>query len=135
MEENLNRNELMLLGTPELAYLGDSVYELSVRERLILSGIRNSGELVRRAKDYVTAAAQADILNVLAPVLTEEESAIVNRGRNIKPKHSPKHASPRDYSYATAIECLFGYLYISGDTARLNELTDKIFTYKKVVKK
>lgn len=115
------------LGPPEslpplaLAYLGDAVYELYVRERVLReSGGRRPAQLHRAATAFVRAQAQAEALRNLEPELTELELDVVRRGRNAKSPHTRRHAVPADYSLATAFEALVGYLYLAGERDRLS---------------
>ncbi len=105
-----------------LAYLGDGVYELMVRAYLCLHGKATNKGLHRAALDYVAAPAQARRVQKILPVLTEEEQQVFRRGRNSHTATVPKGASVAQYHAATALEALFGYLYLRGETGRLNEL-------------
>jgi ribonuclease-3 family protein len=105
-----------------LAYLGDSVYEVMVRSYLCLHGKLTSGRLHKAALDYVAAPAQAALAEKILPLLTEEEMAVFRRGRNSKPHSIPKAAKREEYQTATALEALFGWLFLRGDTKRLNDL-------------
>jgi ribonuclease-3 family protein len=105
-----------------LAYLGDSVYEVMVRSYLCLHGKLTSGRLHKAALDYVAAPAQAALAEKILPLLTEEELAVFRRGRNSKPHSIPKAAKREEYQTATALEALFGWLFLRGDTKRLNDL-------------
>ena len=107
-----------------LAYLGDAVLEILVRERLVGTGIAHAGKLNDLSKKYVTAVKQSAGLEVLLPLLTEEETAVFHRGRNAAGQH-PKSASVAEYRRATGFEALFGYLWLSGKTERLYELFTK----------
>ncbi len=97
--------------TAALAYLGDAVIELFVRERLVEKGYTSSKALNARALDFVRAAAQAAAMERLMPHLTEEEEAAFRRGRNIGHTNTPKRATVAEYRNATGMEALFGYLY------------------------
>jgi ribonuclease III family protein len=116
-----------LLSPVVLAYIGDAVFEIYVRQRLVAGFNRKPQELHRAATSYVSAAAQARLLNIWMPLLTEEEAAIVRRGRNTKSGQPPKNADPADYRHATALECLVGYLYYQGAKERLEQLVDLAF--------
>ena len=100
-----------------LAFLGDGVYGLMVRERLVREGNRPAGELHRESVELVRAEAQAKAAARMLPVLTEAELAVFKRGRNA---HTSR--SGTDYHHATGLEALFGWLHLKGDTARLSEL-------------
>jgi len=105
-----------------LAYVGDAVYELAVRSHLVGNGTLKVGRLHKEAVKYVNAAAQAKVLRALEGRLTEEEAAVTRRGRNTKSPHIPRGAGVIEYRQSTALECLIGYLYLKGDTARLGEI-------------
>ena len=120
--QNAAEKEARLLPTLALAYLGDAVLELLVRETLLEEGIRLPKELNLAAKSFVTLEAQSDATEKLLPLLCEEELAVYKRGRNAKPHTVPKHGERIQYNRATGLEALFGYLYKSGKEARLREL-------------
>lgn len=106
-----------------LAFLGDGVYELFVREYLVSKGSCPVKKLHSRAVELVRCEAQAKALSEsLWPLLTEEERAVAMRGRNAHVGHVPKNAEVGDYHAATALEALFGYLYLKGEVDRLREL-------------
>ena len=105
-----------------LAYLGDVVYELIIRNMLVKKGNCPVNKLHRAAIGYVKAGAQARIMDRIEPLLTEEETAIYRRGRNSKSATMPKHAGVMEYRRATGLESVFGYLYLTGQTQRLREL-------------
>ena len=109
-----------------LAFLGDAVYEVLVREYLALKGDRPPEELHRLAVTFVSATAQAQATEKLMPLLTEEEITAFKRGRNAKVSHIPKGASPAKYHAATGFEALFGYLYLKGQSERMRELFNLI---------
>jgi len=102
-----------------LAYLGDAVYELYVREWLLHQGGRRPGALHRAATGYVRAHSQAEALRALLPELTEVEAEVARRGRNAKPRHSVRGADRAEYALATGFEALVGFLYLRGDWQRL----------------
>lgn len=105
-----------------LAFVGDGVFELLVRERLLKKGSMPVGRLHDLAVRQVSASAQARAYPALQEVLGPEELEILRRGRNANTARAPKSCSPKDYREATAIEALFGYLYLKGETGRLQEL-------------
>ena len=107
---------------PALAYLGDAVMELFVREHLVASGLAHSAALNRAALKFVRASAQAAAADRLLPLLTEEETAWFHRGRNSKHLNYPKNADPADYRKATGLEVLFGYLHEIGQESRARKL-------------
>lgn len=109
-----------------LAFLGDGVYDLLVRESLVNRANRPAGELNRQKVAMVNCRAQAEYAQLLMPRLSEKELAVYKRGRNAAPKCTPKNGSVADYHSATGLECLFGYLHVNGETERINELFDII---------
>lgn len=109
-----------------LAYLGDGVYELLVRETLVLQENRPNGQLHREALNFVSAAAQSDGLEEIFPLLTEDELAIFKRGRN-SDAVGHRNSDVIQYKRATGLEALFGYLYLIGATDRLEELFQALY--------
>ena len=117
-----------MLSPLQLAYVGDSVHALLVRTGLVQKNWRVK-EMHRAANEAVSAVSQARELQALFPLLTEEEEAIVKRGRNAHPHHSaPKSASTGEYAGATGLEALLGYLYLTGQTDRLKALLPYLHT-------
>ena len=115
----MNANEL---STAALAYLGDSVIELLVREKLVSDGFSDSGNLNRESLKYVKAGAQAAAMRNIFPSLNEEEEAVFKRGRNMSGGNVPKSATMSEYRTATGMEVLFGYLHVTGKHERIAEL-------------
>lgn len=107
-----------------LAYLGDSVLEVMVREMLVRRSVKSPS--VESLK-YVTAEAQCRALDRISHLLTEDESDMFRRGRNSVHSGVPRHATPSQYRRATGLECLFGYLYMIGETNRARELFEAGF--------
>ena len=105
-----------------LAYLGDSVIELCVREYLVNLGISSSSHLNQKALKYVKASSQAEAMKNILPLLDEEEAAVFRRGRNIGHSQTPKSASVSEYRTATGMEALFGWLRLMSKNERINEL-------------
>lgn len=105
-----------------LAFVGDAVFELFVRERLVCMGNRPVNKLHRLSVEQVCASAQAESVEKLLPMLTEEETEILRRGRNAHTNHVPKNAEVSQYHAATAFEALFGYLYLNGNIERLRAI-------------
>lgn len=105
-----------------LAYVGDTVYDLYVRTKLVLNGDATPRNLHRQATELVRASAQAEAARRIAPLLSEQEQGIFRRGRNSHLGNVPKNAQVSDYRAATGLEALVGYLYLSGEQARLDEL-------------
>lgn len=109
-----------------LAFVGDGVYDLLVRDHLVRRANRPVGELNKIKVSLVNCESQACFAQKLMPSLTEKERAVYKRGRNAAPKCTPKHGSVADYHSATGLECLFGYLHINGETERINLLFNQI---------
>ena len=109
-----------------LAFLGDSVYEILVREYLVREANRPAAKLHEQKIQLVCAAFQAQAIDRLLPLLTEEETAVYKRGRNAN-NTVPRHTSAQDYHKATGLEALFGYLHLLGEQERLEELFAAIF--------
>ncbi|WNS42772.1 Mini-ribonuclease 3 [Paenibacillus sp. MMS20-IR301] len=118
-----------LLSPIVLAYAGDAVYEVAVRQYLISLPNLRPNHLHRSATGLVSAKAQSTILAYLEPVLTEEEKDVVRRGRNAKSGTVPKNADVLEYRHATAFECLIGHLYYTGQQARIRELVHSSIEY------
>lgn len=119
---SVSQDSISQISNLGLAHLGDAVYELMVRSWLILQGKATNKGLHRATVHYVAAPAQAALAEKILPVLTEREGDVYRRGRNSKVYSVPKAASRDQYQAATALECLFGYLYLRGEKDRLNEL-------------
>lgn len=111
-----------LLSPLNLAFIGDTVFDLFVRETLVCQANRPVNKLHKEATKMVKAQAQAEAAQKILPLLTEEEMGVFKRGRNAHTNHKAKNASEGDYHYATGLEALFGYLYLSGENERLREL-------------
>ncbi len=112
-------NEISALS---LAYIGDAIYELYVRSYIMRDVNMPVSKLHRTSTRFVSATAQAGIFHKIKDKLTEEETAIYKRGRNAHPHTSAKNASVIDYRVATGLEALLGYLYITKNTSRLEEI-------------
>lgn len=121
----MNIEELKQLNTTALAYMGDAVYEQFIREHILTKGGTDVNKLHRISTMYVSAPAQAKIIKSLFDDLTEEEQKLVKRARNRKYHTKAKNANPVTYKWATALEALIGYLYLSGDKQRLAEICEK----------
>ena len=111
------------------AYIGDSVYEQYIRNYLVTNTKYKPHKLHIEATKFVKASAQANILQQLENNLTEEEKEIVRRARNTKNHHLPKNSNVQEYMYATAFEGLIGYLHLSKNTNRLNEILELSLKY------
>ena len=105
-----------------LAYLGDAVLEVLVRTRLVEAGYASSKSLNAHALEYVRAGAQARAMERIRPLLTEQEEAVFHRGRNIGHTNHPKSATVGEYRNATGMEALFGYLHLTQQQERIEEL-------------
>lgn len=105
-----------------LAFVGDCVYEMFVRETLVCDANRPVNDLHRESVKFVSAKAQTEAFNRIKDCLSEEEMAQFKRGRNAKVGHSPKSATDAEYHTATGVEALFGYLYLSDNLERIQEL-------------
>ena len=119
---NKNENEVNQMSPLTWAYVGDAVYELYVRTNLINDTNLKPHKLHVESIKYVKAGAQAETLKNLESALTEEEKEIVKRGRNTQLHHTAKNASVQDYIHATAFEALIGYLYLTKNEKRLEEI-------------
>lgn len=123
--KKMNVNEI---NAAVLAYIGDAVYEQKVREYLIHKKINKVNELQKEAVKYVSANSQAQILDklLLRQILTEEELYTISRSKNYKPASKPKHASIIAYKKATALEALFGMLYLKKENERIDYIFNEI---------
>ena len=119
MDEKPNLNTIPTLN---LAFLGDGVFDLLVREHLIATSSAHVGELNQAKVAMVNCKSQAEFAKNLLPILTVEEEEVYKRGRNAKVNSASKHSTLSDYHAATGLEALFGYLYLKGETKRINEL-------------
>ncbi len=127
MNEELEKriNELSPL---TWAYIGDAVYELYIRNNLVNTTKLKPHRLHIESIKYVKASAQAEVLKKIEEELTECEKEIVRRARNTKNHHLPKNAEVNDYMYSTAFEGLIGYLYLTKQIDRLNEILKECIT-------
>lgn len=107
-----------------LAFLGDALHTLYVRRRLVDEGLCRSGELTARSHKYVTASAQAQMLQKIEELLLDDERDVFRRASNSTHLNRPKHASGKDYRMATGFEAVLGMLYVIGDEQRLKMLLD-----------
>ena len=114
------------LSAGTLAFVGDAVYGLLVRQRLAEIN-RPIGELHRLSVSFVNANSQAEAFKVIEPVLTEKELSQYKHGRNLHTNNVPKQSTVAQYHSATGLEALFGYLHLSGQLDRINELFDLIW--------
>lgn len=116
------RDQVLSMSNLGLAHLGDGVYEVMVRSWLCLHGKATAKNLHRATVTYVAAPAQAKRAEKIIELLSEAEHEVFLRGRNTAPHSVPKGAKRGDYQTATALEALFGWLYLQGETQRLNQL-------------
>jgi len=117
-----SKEEINLISPLVWAYVGDAVYELYIRTNLVNTTQLKPHKLHVESIKYVKAAAQATILEKIMPELTKEEQDIVRRGRNTQNHHLPKNANVTEYMYSTAFEGLIGYLYLTKQTERLEQI-------------
>ncbi|NLD88326.1 MAG: ribonuclease III [Clostridiales bacterium] len=118
----LPKEKLLNVSSLALAHVGDGIFELLVRTRLTLDGSLTAAKLHKKTVELVRASAQAEFMKKIAPLLTPEELSVYQRGRNCHVTHVPKGATPGEYSSATGLEALFGWLYLSGMAERIDEL-------------
>jgi len=130
---NKDRMEVNLMSPLIWAYVGDAVYELYIRTYLINTTKLKPNKLHIESIKYVKAAAQAEILQRLMPELSEEEQDIVRRARNTGNHHLPKNSTVAEYSHSTAFEGLIGYLYLTKQKERLNQILEKCINFKKII--
>ncbi len=105
-----------------LAYIGDAVYELAIRQHLVARGITSVNRLHQETIKYVRADTQARVMHALKGELTEAEAAVARRGRNARSGHPPRGSDVISYRYSTGLESLVGYLYLSGQSGRLEKI-------------
>ena len=129
IEESKDRAKIIVkqINATTLAYMGDSVYEVHIREYLINSGNYKVDRLHKAATKYVSAKAQSMIIKNLieSEFLTDEEESVYKRGRNRHTNTLPRNTSPMTYKEATGFEALIGYLYMTGENDRLVEIMNK----------
>ncbi len=109
-----------------LAFTGDAVFSLFIREKLVCEANRPVGQLHKLSVQSVKASAQAEAMRKIMPLLTEKETDVFKRGRNAHTSHTPKNQSGCDYHYATGFETLLGYLYLNDESERLNFLLNEV---------
>ena len=120
--------EINTLSPLSLAFIGDSVYEMFIRTKILSLGNRPANELHKQAVKFVKASQQARAAHEIFENLSDEEKEIYKRGRNTNIHTVPKNADMADYRHATALEALIGYLYIKGEKARLECVLCDAFT-------
>ena len=123
-ERLMEEQEASQMNALQLAYLGDSVWELIVRYDLIVRKL-NVHNMHKNCVNLVNARSQSQILSSIYDILSEREQEIVRRGRNAHAKHPvPKNQNPEDYAQATGLEALFGFLYLTGQNERIRQLVN-----------
>ncbi|MBQ6877668.1 MAG: ribonuclease III [Oscillospiraceae bacterium] len=127
-EKKIDGNSLNGLS---LAFIGDAVYEILVREHLLEHGSLQVGKLHKMAVEMVRASFQANVFDFIEPFLTEEENGILHRGRNASATHIPKGANAIEYRKATGVEALFGWLYCEKQNDRIREIFEIILEHSK----
>ena len=123
---NMTPDQLGALSSLALAHVGDAVYELLVRSALCAQGVPRADILHQRTVAYVSAPAQAAAAERILPLLTEQEREVYRRGRNAHVRSVPKGATTGEYHAATALEALFGWLYLGGRHDRLTALSEAL---------
>lgn len=118
----MKKEEVLQYSSLVLAYMGDAVYEKSVREYVVKQGVCKNGTLHKKSIKYVSANGQSYAVKMLEEKLTNDELDVVRRGRNANPHSSAKNADIVDYKYATGFEALIGYLYLTEQYERMEEI-------------
>ena len=126
LHTQLSEQEVFGMSMLALAHVGDAVYDLLIRTNECAHGVATAKKLHQNTVRQVSASAQSLAADRIIPYLTEREHDVYNRGRNAKVHAIPKGASAQTYHKATALECLFGYLYLSGAYDRINALFTRI---------
>ena len=121
----ISQKEANNLNPVTLAFVGDAVYSLYIREKLVLSSDYSTGTLQKLTSSEVSAHGQNATLERVLPMLTEEENAIFKRGRNAKKPTRSKHATIAEYNNSTGFEAVLGYLYLTGQYQRIDELLNE----------
>ncbi len=121
----MNINEI---NAAVLAYIGDAVYEVEIRKYLVTNKVLKVNDFQKLATNYVSATSQEQILDklLLDNILTDEELYTIGRARNYKPNSKPKHANIKTYKKATALEALFGMLYLNKNQQRIDYIMERI---------
>ncbi len=112
-----------------LAFIGDAVFSLYIREMLVCDANRPVGKLHKLSIQWVKAEAQSKGMHTILPLLTEKETEVFKRGRNAHTSHTPKNQSGCDYHYATGFESLVGYLYLKNEEERLKFLLNEVISH------
>lgn len=122
--DRISENVLKTLSPTALSFIGDSVYELQIRLRTLEKGNRRAAKLNSEKVSKVNAKAQAEIMEKISVLLTEEEKSVYRRGKNAKQRSTAKNQSIADYHKASGFEALMGYLYLKGEDDRIALLID-----------
>lgn len=120
----ISKQKAKNLSPVTLAFVGDAVYSLFVRERLVLSTDFNTGTLQKLTSSEVSAHGQSELLEKIQPLFTEEENDIFKRGRNAKKSTRSKNASVAEYNRSTGFEAVLGFLYLTGQYERISRLLE-----------
>ena len=122
-------NNIYDYNTTSLAYLGDAVYEVVVREMILERFPMDAGRAHKAAVQYVSAGGQAKAVRVMLAggFLAEDEDLLIKRARNHRSMSRPQHADPKDYKLATGLEALIGYLHLNGRSSRIEEIASECF--------
>lgn len=120
--KNYTPFQASLINSQQLAFVGDSVYSVFIRSMLVSKGNQKTNALHKTANTFVKASGQFEALKKIMPKLTQTEQDVIRRAINYKTNNTAKHASLEEYKHATGFEALIGYLYISNQTERLEEL-------------
>lgn len=124
--EKLTKTDASKINAVTLAFLGDAVYALYVRDKLVRSFSGKAGELQKSASKVLSACGQSALLNKVLPLFTEDEEEVYKRGRNAKKATKSKNANAVDYARSTGFEAVLGYLYLAGDVERIEFLLSNI---------
>ncbi len=122
----ITEKEARILSPVTLAFVGDAVYSLYVRERLVLTTDFNTGTLQKLTSAEVSAHGQSELLEKILPLFTEEENDVFKRGRNAKKSTRSKSASVAEYNRSTGFEAVLGYLYLTGQYQRISRLLEAL---------
>lgn len=125
MEEYIKNIDLQIVPAQTLAFIGDAVYNVYIRTYLASKSTAKAGMLHKESIKYVSARGQAHIMDCIEEMLSEEEIAVYKRGRNTNIATVSKHVDVIEYKKATGFECLIGYLYITKNNERLDEIVKK----------
>ena len=120
--QSIDTKDLKAYNPQVLAFVGDAVYSLYVRNIVATTKKVKSGAMHKMTSDYVKATKQSADIERILPLLTDDELAIYKRGRNYKTQSVAKHSTVQEYKRATGFEAVIGYLYLSGDVARMNDI-------------